>query len=85
MPKLRKSQGLSLTTIIVAAVALIVLVVLVAIFTGRMGGFSIGLDKTLTCQNSCDALSLGFENIETCIGKAIPGDFTDAPAGCCCT
>ncbi|MFH1850350.1 MAG: hypothetical protein ABH879_09315 [archaeon] len=31
-----KAQGLSLTTIIIAAVALIVLVVLIAIFTGKI-------------------------------------------------
>ncbi len=36
---MRKAQGLSINTIIVAAIALIVLVVLIAIFTGRMGLF----------------------------------------------
>ena len=40
----KKGQGLSLTTIIVAAIALIVLVVLVMIFTGRIGIFSGGVD-----------------------------------------
>ncbi|MBR9683599.1 hypothetical protein GOV03_03595 [Candidatus Woesearchaeota archaeon] len=35
----KRGQGLSLTTIIVAAIALIVLVVLVMIFTGRIGIF----------------------------------------------
>lgn len=40
----KKGQGLSITTIIVAAIALIVLVVLVAIFTGRIGMFSSGVD-----------------------------------------
>jgi len=41
----KKGQGLSLTTIIVAALALIVLVVLVMIFTGRIGVFNEGLSK----------------------------------------
>ena len=41
----RKGQGLSLTTIIVAALALIVLVVLVMVFTGRIGSFEKGLSK----------------------------------------
>ena len=41
----KKGQGLSLTTIIVAALALIVLVVLVMVFTGRIGIFTGGLDK----------------------------------------
>jgi hypothetical protein len=41
----RKAQGLSLTTIIIAAVGLVVLVVLVAIFTGRMSLFGLGISK----------------------------------------
>lgn len=39
----KKAQSLSLNTIIVAALALIVLVVIVAIFTGRLGLFQKGL------------------------------------------
>ncbi len=38
-----KSQGLSLNTIIIAAIVLIVLIVLWAIFTGRMGVFTKGV------------------------------------------
>lgn len=41
-----KGQGLSLTTIIVAAIALIVLVVLVMIFTGRIGVFKTTVEET---------------------------------------
>ena len=41
---MKKAQGISITTIIVAAIALIVLVVLIAVFTGRMGIF--GKDLT---------------------------------------
>jgi len=33
----KKSQGLSVNTIIIAAIALIVLVVLIAVFTGNLG------------------------------------------------
>jgi len=44
-----KAQGLSINTIIIAAIALIVLVVLVAIFTGRLGLFSKGLGEANTC------------------------------------
>lgn len=36
----KRAQGLSLNTIIIAAIVLIVLIVLWAIFTGRMGGFA---------------------------------------------
>ena len=41
----KRGQGLSLTTIIVAAIALIVLVILVMIFTGRIGIFKSGIDS----------------------------------------
>jgi hypothetical protein len=41
-----KKADISINTIIVAAIALIVLVVLVAIFTGRMGLFVNDIDKT---------------------------------------
>jgi len=53
----KKGQGLPLTTIIIAAVGLIVLVVLVAIFTGRIGGFGKGVETagTLQCNDACIA------------------------------
>ena len=38
--KRKKAQGLSLTTIVVAALAILVLVVLAVIFTGRIGKFT---------------------------------------------
>ena len=43
-----KAQGLSLNTIIIAALVLIVLVVLVVIFSGKMGSF-------VTNVESCDS------------------------------
>jgi hypothetical protein len=54
---MKKGQGLSLNTIIIAAIVLIVLVVLWAIFTGRMGVFSKGMQEqearayTCICSN----------------------------------
>ncbi len=42
---MKKAQGISINTIIIAAIALIVLVILIAIFTGRMGIFGQGLDN----------------------------------------
>ncbi len=48
MFKNKKAQGLSLNTIIIAALVLIVLVVLIMIFTGRMGWFNIGLFNATT-------------------------------------
>lgn len=43
---IKKGQGLSINVIIVAALALIVLIVLWAIFTGRMGIFVKGIKET---------------------------------------
>ena len=43
MLKNKKAQGLSLNTIIIAAIVLIVLVVLIMVFTGRMGWFTRGI------------------------------------------
>ena len=34
---MKKAQGISINTIIIAAIALIVLIILIAVFTGRMG------------------------------------------------
>ena len=42
----KKSQGLSITTIIIAAVALVVLVVLIAIFSNKFGIFGKETSKT---------------------------------------
>ncbi len=57
-----KAQGLSLNTIIVAAIVLIVLIVLWAIFTGKMGSFAQGLGGTTesgqSCVNRCEATGL---------------------------
>jgi len=47
---LKKGQGLSLTTIVIAALALLILVVLTVIFAGRMGLFSKGLGN---CDSVC--------------------------------
>lgn len=49
---MKKAQGISITTIIVAAIALIVLIVLVAIFTGKLGtwGKDVGEFQKTTCE-----------------------------------
>jgi len=69
----RKAQGLSLNTIIIAAIVLIVLIVLWAIFTGRMGGFSLGLGTTQSCDSACNALN---KNAVTCSAPTIDGQTT---------
>ncbi|MBD3249776.1 hypothetical protein GF336_07050 [Candidatus Woesearchaeota archaeon] len=46
-----KAQGISVTTIIIAAIALVVLVVVIAIFTGYFAGFGGQVeDVTQTCS-----------------------------------
>lgn len=58
MLKKRKAQGLSITTIIVAVIGLIILVVIIAILTGRMGIFSEGLEETSgSFTKTCGELS----------------------------
>lgn len=53
----KKAQGLPLTTIIIAAIGMIVLVVMVAIFTGRIGGFGKDVEtaQTVSCSDACVA------------------------------
>ena len=50
---MKKAQGLSLNIIIVAAIVLIVLVVLWAIFTGRMGDF---VESLREADNKCNEI-----------------------------
>ncbi|MBU0614763.1 MAG: hypothetical protein KJ601_01600 [Nanoarchaeota archaeon] len=60
----KKSQGLSLNVIIVAALALIVLIVLWAIFTGRMGSTSKELQRCrgeCVLESQCTAPDLSFD------------------------
>ena len=49
----KKSQSMSINVIIVAAIALAVLVILFAIFTGRMSIFKSNTDKTEAAGYAC--------------------------------
>ncbi len=51
--KAKKSQGLSVNTIIIAALALGVLIVLIVIFTGGIGKTSQNLGSCLTKGGTC--------------------------------
>jgi hypothetical protein len=51
--KAKKSQGMPLNVIIIAVLALIVLVILAAIFTGRVKLFSQGLESCGSKQGRC--------------------------------
>lgn len=50
----KRAQGLSITTIIVAVIGLIILVVLIAIFTGRLGAFGKGLEEQEKFGKKCE-------------------------------
>ena len=89
----KKGQSISINTIIVAAIALAVLVVLFAIFTGRIGGFSKGVQDTDNCAQKCTSLGLTItsdlsksECATTPSGTFIAGKYSDTPnKGCCCS
>lgn len=49
----KKAQGISINTIIIAAIALVVLVVLIAIFVSKMGGFTTQLAKCSEKGGEC--------------------------------
>jgi hypothetical protein len=87
-----KAQSISINTIIIAAIGLAVLVILFAIFTGRLGSFSIGVQQTDTCAQKCDALSMddSIVSAQSCTqngGTVIAGRYQGVTEGtvCCCT
>ena len=55
-----------MTTIVIAALALLVLVVLALVFTGRMGNFSTGVKEVGTCKQAC--IASGYEGGTELIG-----------------
>ena len=85
-----KAQSISINTIIIAAIGLAVLVVLFAIFTGRLNLFSSGVQATDTCQQKCSILNMKVGpnptvNVRSCDnGQYIPGSYKDGQYGCCC-
>jgi len=89
----KKSQGISINVIIIAAIALAVLVVLFAIFTGRLGSFSKGVQETDTCAQKCTSLSMDKSTSDAqqtnprcpSADSYISGSYSDGKYGCCCT
>lgn len=55
----KRGQGLSITVIVTAVIGLIVLVVIIAVLTGKLGGFSKGVDAAGGCDNICKAAGYG--------------------------
>ena len=87
---MKKGQSISINTIIIAAIGLAVLVVLFAIFTGRIGNFTRGVQGTDTCAQKCISLNLRFQVANTqeyCTntgGQYIAGKYSDTQDGACC-
>ena len=93
MLKNRNEQGMSITFIIVAIIALIVLIAAVMIFSGKFDDFRSGIGKAVTCEDACKVLGMTISVYKTegdCkivkkIGyKLIPGDFSDRKGEKCC-
>ena len=86
----KKAQSISINTIIVAAIALAVLVVLFMIFTGRFKIFSEGVkEASLNCDKACKAVGyLEGNKLGSCFGSDVeaPGKFEGFSEGdkCCC-
>lgn len=86
----KKSQGLSITTIVAAVVALILIVVIITILTGKTGKFKGGLDEAAKCSTSCNALGMSGivkANPAACTDTILPGSFSDVSGTkvCCCS
>ena len=94
MLKKRNAQGLSITTIVVAVIGLIVIVVMVALLTGKLGAFSSGVESAVSCGNVCKAIGMirseeyPVENAckmkENDGYRYMPGDFSDRKGRACC-
>ena len=70
---MKKAQGLSLNTIIIAALVIMVLVILILVFTGRMGSFSAQSEscqaKGGQCKEGC-----GDGEMENVLGGQCPSE-----------
>jgi len=54
----KRGQGLSMDTIVIAAIALLVLVILALIFTGKIGKTRVEMDKCDTQGGKCVATAV---------------------------
>ena len=75
---MKKAQGLPITTVILATLGLLVLLVLFAIVTGRLAWFGLGVQ---TCPGSC----MTAEACTTDTGYVLYGDFLDPSTKQKCT
>jgi len=82
---MKKAQGMSMQTIVIAAVALLVLIVLIAIFSGRMGTWGSGLDSA-TEGSDCSGTGVSVVTGSCLEGhKQLFGIFSNVETGeACC-
>ncbi len=91
----KRALELSTTTIVAAVIALIILVVLIGIFTGRLNIYSSGVNELTTCKNTCKNIGYFDSQVLTeaecnsdfrSPSQIIPGKHSDVPEGkvCCC-
>ena len=89
----KKAQSISINTIIIAAIALAVLVVLFIIFTGRFKIFSEGVSSTASCTKTCEIAGKtttgNSQTKEGCTSGGytyMPGEYGDVQKNyvCCC-
>ena len=96
MLKKKKAQGMSIKIIIVAVIGLIILVVVMGIFTGRIGTYTSGVEGWTTCESTCKNIGADRHNsllksncVDTPTSKKniLPGTFSDITLSqnvCCC-
>ncbi len=77
---MKKAQSISINTIIVAAIALLVLVVMIAIFSGRIKVFS---KESRSCANQGGAGCFQTCNPDDGTGPLDPGVYTPIPGTDC--
>jgi len=71
----KRAQGLSVNVIIVAIIGLIILVVVIALFTGKISKVSERREAIITCESSCGAIgyddffSTIFDTAQECKGR----------------
>ena len=82
----RKSQSIGIGVIIAAVIGLIIMVVLIALLTGKLGNFGKGVENSATCQNTCNAMGRAFADAAkgSCDAVFVDGKFKDVSSGCCC-
>ena len=81
---MNKKGDLSLNMIIIAIIALLVLVVIAAIFTGRLAVWNVGVSDCKTIKNAQCLFECGDGYVEHSTGKCLTEDKKTDPNLHCC-